>query len=206
MSSLAGKTKSDVVAEFRRAQILEAARDRFTRQGVTETTVEDIAKAARVAKGTVYLYYRSKEDVLRQLLKLDVDELRGLTLPVIQGDADLPARIVSYFVQTLEFFDRKREFMEHCQLELSPAVRREVKALLGRCYQDQAEAWDAVLASACADKSNKLDARRLAGAGWNLVSFARGIVLSRLSGWTDEDIATSAGQAGALVWKGLTTS
>jgi AcrR family transcriptional regulator len=60
------ETKRRVVkpAEERRREILEAALDLFSTKGFDETTVQDIASAAGVAIGTVYLYFASKEHVL----------------------------------------------------------------------------------------------------------------------------------------------
>jgi AcrR family transcriptional regulator len=133
MSSTAPVTKTDVVTAFRRTQILQAARDRFTHKGVTHTTVDDIAKAARVAKGTVYLYYKSKDEMLRLLLDTDIDELRSMTVPSITGGGDLETRLSGFFEHTLSFFERNREFIEHCQLELSPDVRKKTQATLSRC-------------------------------------------------------------------------
>lgn len=51
----------------RRQEILEAALRLFNERGFESTTVADIAGAAGAAKGTVYLYFPSKEDVLRGL-------------------------------------------------------------------------------------------------------------------------------------------
>jgi AcrR family transcriptional regulator len=47
-----------------RREILEAARSRFLHYGYKKTTIDDIAAAAGVGKGTVYLYFSSKEDIL----------------------------------------------------------------------------------------------------------------------------------------------
>jgi AcrR family transcriptional regulator len=54
-------------AEQRRQEILDAALGLFRAKGYNETTVQDIAAAAEVATGTVYLHYSSKEDMLRAL-------------------------------------------------------------------------------------------------------------------------------------------
>ncbi|MDP9067969.1 MAG: TetR/AcrR family transcriptional regulator [Actinomycetota bacterium] len=51
----------------RRQEILDAALRLFNERGFESTTVADIARAAGAAKGTVYLYFPSKEDVLRGL-------------------------------------------------------------------------------------------------------------------------------------------
>ncbi len=50
--------------EERRGEILRAARRLFLEQGVAATTIEQITSRAGVAKGTFYLYFSSKEDVL----------------------------------------------------------------------------------------------------------------------------------------------
>ena len=47
-------------------QILEAAVKVFARQGFHQSTVAQIAKAAGVADGTIYLYFKNKDDILVQ--------------------------------------------------------------------------------------------------------------------------------------------
>lgn len=58
----------------RREQILQAAAQLFAQQGYHATTVSDIARAAQVAQGTVYLYFESKKAVFEAL----VDQTLGL--------------------------------------------------------------------------------------------------------------------------------
>jgi AcrR family transcriptional regulator len=62
--------------EQRRAEILQAAMGLFSSKGFHETTMEEIAQAAEVAKGTIYLYFASKEHLLLALKK---DFMQGLT-------------------------------------------------------------------------------------------------------------------------------
>ncbi|MGH2726391.1 MAG: TetR/AcrR family transcriptional regulator, partial [Actinomycetota bacterium] len=61
-------------AEERRRDILDAALHLFAERGFNETTVQDIAAAAGMATGTVYLYFPSKEDVLQGLHQRFRDE------------------------------------------------------------------------------------------------------------------------------------
>src|SRR5438045_312242 len=79
------KTKKDVVTEFRTAGILEAARKVFAKKGFNEATVDDIAAAARVAKGTVYLYYRSKREVYFAALKFGIAQMYAALVDQLQG-------------------------------------------------------------------------------------------------------------------------
>ncbi|MCC6521201.1 MAG: TetR/AcrR family transcriptional regulator [Polyangiaceae bacterium] len=54
--------------EERRAEILRAARKVFATKGYHEAKVDDIAAAAQVAKGTVYLYFRDKRTIFSDLV------------------------------------------------------------------------------------------------------------------------------------------
>lgn len=49
--------------EARREEIISAAEKIFFQKGLTATTMDDVAEAAELSKGTLYLYYRSKEDL-----------------------------------------------------------------------------------------------------------------------------------------------
>src|SRR5262245_22564005 len=63
MARLAADQRAALVAE-RREQILDAALRLWTRKGFDATTVDDLAREAGVAKGTVYLYFATKEALL----------------------------------------------------------------------------------------------------------------------------------------------
>jgi AcrR family transcriptional regulator len=54
--------------EERRQSILRAAREVFFEDGVQQATVDRVAERAEVSKGTVYLYFESKETILAHLL------------------------------------------------------------------------------------------------------------------------------------------
>jgi len=62
----------------RRQEILQAAREVFFEKGFHQATVDDVAAQAEVSKGTIYLYFESKESILAHLL------LEGLTLLLAQ--------------------------------------------------------------------------------------------------------------------------
>jgi AcrR family transcriptional regulator len=62
--------------EARRAQILEAAKRCFARQGYHETKVDDIVREAGLSKGALYWYFKSKEELLDALCDSFVKELQ----------------------------------------------------------------------------------------------------------------------------------
>ena len=61
--------------EDRKDAILSAAREVFFEQGIGRATVDAVAEKAQVAKGTVYLYFESKETILAHLLLEGLDHL-----------------------------------------------------------------------------------------------------------------------------------
>jgi AcrR family transcriptional regulator len=61
--------------EERRQSILRAARTVFFEHGFHRATVDDVAEQAEVSKGTVYLYFESKETILAHLLLEGLNEL-----------------------------------------------------------------------------------------------------------------------------------
>jgi len=65
----------------RRREILKAARREFFERGFHRPTVDDVAARAEVSKGTIYLYFESKEEILAHLL------LEGLELLVTEMEA-----------------------------------------------------------------------------------------------------------------------
>jgi TetR/AcrR family transcriptional regulator len=59
----------------RRQEILDAARQVFFEHGFHRPTMDDVAARAEVSKGTIYLYYESKEEILALLLLEGLDLL-----------------------------------------------------------------------------------------------------------------------------------
>ena len=56
------KSQAELISK--RQALLDAARDLFAKKGYEETTIAEIAQAAGVAVGTVYLYFHNKHDIL----------------------------------------------------------------------------------------------------------------------------------------------
>ncbi len=63
-----GKPKFRRRAEARKDEVLDAAMELFTERGFAATRVEDVAAKAGISKGTVYLYFPSKEALMEGLI------------------------------------------------------------------------------------------------------------------------------------------
>src|SRR6201986_1405952 len=64
-------------AAERRGAIVEAAMDEFIARGFAATRLDDIAKRAGVAKGTIYLHFKDKESMFEELIRTAIVPLVG---------------------------------------------------------------------------------------------------------------------------------
>jgi AcrR family transcriptional regulator len=77
--------------EDRRQQLLIAALDEFFERGFTAARMDDIAARADVSKGTLYLYFKSKEDLFQSLVddvaipNIEQVEAAALSMPTLEG-------------------------------------------------------------------------------------------------------------------------
>ncbi|HWP18335.1 MAG TPA: TetR/AcrR family transcriptional regulator [Burkholderiaceae bacterium] len=66
--------------EARPQELLDAALQLFVEKGFAATKMDDVASRAGVSKGTVYLYFPSKEELLKAVIR------RNLSLTIAEGD------------------------------------------------------------------------------------------------------------------------
>jgi len=88
-ATTAPRKRRVVTAEARRADILAAALDEFTARGYAAARLDDVARRAGVAKGTIYLHFADKETLFQELVRSMVHPLLG-TLERLRA-LDIPA-------------------------------------------------------------------------------------------------------------------
>src|SRR5919106_4466158 len=77
----------------KRDSILRAATQVFARRGYFQSQVADIARAAGVAAGTVYLYFRSKDDLLVSIFERTMKETLAAGREAIADVSDASDRL-----------------------------------------------------------------------------------------------------------------
>jgi AcrR family transcriptional regulator len=95
-------TRAQRAAE-RRDAILAAALDEFAAQGFAAARLDDVAKRAGVAKGTIYLYFADKETLFQELIRAQLSPVVGGVIHA--SHADLPLRL--FAEQLIEVFVRE---------------------------------------------------------------------------------------------------
>src|SRR6187431_2225928 len=89
-------------AAERRGAIIEAAMDEFIARGFAATRLDDVAKRAGVAKGTIYLHFKDKEALFQELVRMALVPLIGnlMTVPAAGGSVrEILERFAETFVR-----------------------------------------------------------------------------------------------------------
>lgn len=94
----------------RRDAILAAALEEFSARGFEATRLDDVAARAKIAKGTIYLYFRDKETLFQELIRAMLTPLVG-TIEAL-GAVDVPLamladRLIDVFVR--EVYETRRK-------------------------------------------------------------------------------------------------
>ena len=109
--------------------ILGAATGLFSKRPYHMVAMDDIARKARVAKGTLYYHFRSKEDLYAALLRDGLDNL--LMRLKAESNEDTVEDLKLFINGLAEFFSEKREFFEVLKREEGKLLSKKLKY----CYE-----------------------------------------------------------------------
>jgi|CXWL01.1.fsa_nt_gi AcrR family transcriptional regulator len=112
---------SKSAVEERKAAILSAARQVFGEHGFSDASVDRIAQLAGIAKGTVYLYFPSKESLCEACLRDRIRLLESSLTAAVAAAADTRARLEAFIRTKLEVFAAHRAFLHMYLGEFGPA-------------------------------------------------------------------------------------
>ena len=89
------RARSDEAKDERRQVLLKAALDEFFEKGFSATRMNDIARRAKLSKGTLYLYFDSKEAMFRALLEAFVSPNLEMIEQIAENARDLKEAVSS---------------------------------------------------------------------------------------------------------------
>ena len=96
-----------------REKILSVASRLFGKYGFHKTTVDEIARAAHKAKGSVYYYFKSKEELFLAVVTQEIQVLKsGLTKVIVENQADATGLIKSYILKRMYLMKDGKSLME----------------------------------------------------------------------------------------------
>jgi len=170
--------------ENRRACILNAARCVFARQGYSETIVDDIAGQAGIAKGTLYLYFKSKEEIYLAAFTDDARKLEELTRERMNAVNSWQDKLKAYVYVRLDYLETHQDFLRIYLAEIRSMMVRGMRmnADLFHCIRESEGHLTQMFAAAIAKKEIRPIDPELAAV--TLSDLTRGLIERRLLGWS----------------------
>jgi TetR/AcrR family fatty acid metabolism transcriptional regulator len=102
----------------KRAKILRSATKVFARNGFYHSKVSEIAREAGVADGTIYLYFKNKEDILISIFEESMDEILRLTREEIGTHQDALSKLRRFVRLHMTLMEKNPRLAEVIQVEL----------------------------------------------------------------------------------------
>jgi len=128
-----------------REEILLAAEKVFAAKGFFSTTMSDIAREAEFGTGTLYKYFKSKEELYFTLIDEKVEEINGPVKAELSQKTPAVERIKKVLGLQFEFFERNRDFFRIYTSEQS-RFEWTVKDELGKDLHEKMVAYIHILA------------------------------------------------------------
>ena len=105
-------------AENKHSKIISAATKVFAKKGFFTARISDIAKEAKVADGTIYLYFNNKYDILLSVFEEEVGKIVEKTNKLLSNEEDPQKMLEIYTVQHLTAMKKNKNLAEVIQIEL----------------------------------------------------------------------------------------
>jgi len=128
--------------EHRREEILNAAQKTFFEKGLQSATMDEIAEAAELSKGTLYLYYSSKEDLYLAVMMRGFEVLRGMMVETISKSSSTIEAIWELARTYLDFSKKHTNYFRMFHFFQNPSLHRQVSEdMMAQCNTRTGQLW-----------------------------------------------------------------
>ncbi len=132
--------------EQRRDDIISAAQKIFFEKGLPSATMDEIAESAELSKGTLYLYYKSKEDLYLAVAMRGSDIMYQMFVDATPSEKSTLQRITDLGDAYYEFFKQHRDFFRMYQFFENPQFHKQVSPeMFGSCKLNNQRIWGVVV-------------------------------------------------------------
>jgi AcrR family transcriptional regulator len=198
-----GKTKREVLTDFRMAELVAAARKVFSERGFHNATMEEIAQLAGVAKGTIYLYYPSKQAAYWAAMEQGILGMLEATRRSMEAAGSVEAKIRTFMECKIGYFEQKRDFFKIYFSEFGQSLTHpaRLRKRFRELYVQQAQILKAVLEQGIRNQEIRPVPTDMAALA--ICDLTRSVATQRALGWDQGDLGDTVNFLFDLVWKGL---
>ncbi len=122
----------------RREEILTAARRVFSERGFERATLDEIAEVAEFGKGTIYNYFKSKEELFVCIIERGINRFQEFVSEAIKNKTMPSEKVAAYIDSAFAFFEKHRQIFSILELERINLARHLTEEMFSKCCEHQA--------------------------------------------------------------------
>ena len=109
MAARKATQSDDLWQSFKRQSIQQAVIQLMCREGLPSVTMDRVAQEAGIAKGTIYLHYKDKQELLDDVKNSSLDPMITRMDEVFASDVSPDRKLQTYSLRYLQYFDERRD-------------------------------------------------------------------------------------------------
>jgi AcrR family transcriptional regulator len=131
--------------EARREEIINAAEQLFFERGLSTSTMDEVAAAAELSKGTLYLYYRSKEDLYLAVTLRGMEVMYGLFEKAVSTGENALKLLLNLEEAYNVFFLDYRQYYQMMYFFENPDYHKQIsESMIEQCSVVDRKIWELV--------------------------------------------------------------
>jgi AcrR family transcriptional regulator len=137
--------RKDREKEARREEIINAAEKIFFERGLSTSTMDEVATVAELSKGTLYLYYRSKEDLYLAVTLRGMEVMYGLFEKSVSTGENALKLLLNLEEAYSAFFLNYRQYYQMMYFFENPDYHKQIsESMIEQCSAVDRKIWELV--------------------------------------------------------------
>ncbi|HBE79228.1 MAG TPA: hypothetical protein DDW65_15865 [Firmicutes bacterium] len=197
-------TRREREQQMRRDAILEAAKELFRDKGFESTTVDEIAALAELGKGTIYSYFKSKDEIYIAILESEFEVLEKWMVEAIENSTTAEDALSKLYDTFIKYNRERRGFIKalFVQVDQQPSVGMAeiLRGLKGKTAEWTRLVGQVLQGGIDRGESDSFDVERMAKV---VIGLILGLIVQSEMGQIKEDLSNYRDTLFRLILKGI---
>lgn len=190
--------------QLRRESIIEAAQNLFEQHGFMETTVDQIATKAELGKGTIYSYFKSKDEIYIAILEKKLDLLEQKMKEAVVNPESATNALYALYDAFIEYHRDRKGFIDTLLVQVEDQILYRLGGVVGG-LKSKASVWMEIVGSTIRWGIERgelvpVDVERISK---TIVGMILGLIIQYEMGQIKEDLASFRDAVFKLIFDGI---
>ncbi len=197
-------TRREREQQIRRESIIEAAQVLFEKKGFEQTTVDEIAAEAELGKGTIYSYFKSKEEIYIAILEKRLDFLEQKMKEAVANPKSASDALYGLYDAFIEYHRERKGFIDTLFVQVDEQILYRLGGVVGG-LKSKASVWMEIVGSMIQwgierGEFCQVDVERISK---TIVGMILGLIIQFEMGQINEDLAGYRDAVFRLIFDGI---